>query len=120
MKERNEKLERINKIVGSDLSKSKKIIALMFDEKLERNDIAKLLNIKYQFVYNVSTNYMDQNDIERSVKKPAEKKNAIIELVKSNPDIEVREIVRITKSHTNYVRKIVNEYKDEERLKKTK
>lgn len=119
-KEITDKKERINKILGSDMSKSKKIIALMFEENLERKTISELMNIRYQFVYNVTTNYMDQNGIKRSVTKPAEKKNSIIELVKKNPNIEIREIVRITKSHTNYVRKVVNEYKEDERNKKVK
>ena len=100
--------KRINEILGSDLSKSKKMVEL-YNEGLEIKEIATLMEVRYNFVYNVISNMCRMNDVElRTNKDNGNSKKALIismfEEGKSNT-----EIAKELKTNYNYVYKITKE-----------
>lgn len=100
--------KQINTILSQEASKSNKIKQL-FDLGLEVKEIANLLEIRYNFAYNVLSNYINLNDIEVTNSKKSNKKDEIIELFlqqKTN-----KEIAKITQTNYNYVLKVIKEYK---------
>ena len=94
-------------VEGSD-SKSKKMVAL-YNLGLELKDIAKLMDVRYNFVYNVVSNHCRMNELVlRTNTRGASKKDEIIALLdagKSNV-----EIAKELKSNYNYVSKVVKEH----------
>ena len=90
-----------------NLNKSQKMIAL-YNEKLEIKEIAKLLNVRYNFVYNVVSNYCRINELQLTTGNSESKKDAIIELVKAGNSNT--EISKTLKTNYNYVAKVVKEY----------
>lgn len=104
------KLEKkeIEKILKSELSKSQKMKDL-FKGGLEVKEISLLLNVRYNFVYNVVSNMIRVNDLEGKVvkEKKEDKKSKIIELLKKGKSNI--EISKELKCNYNYVWKIVNE-----------
>ena len=100
--------KQITTILSQEASKSSKIKQL-FDLGLEVKEIANLLEIRYNFAYNVLSNYINLNDIEVTNSKKSNKKDEIIELFlqqKTN-----KEIAKITQTNYNYVLKVIKEYK---------
>ena len=98
----------INKILGSDLSKSKKMVEL-YNAGLEIKEIATLMEVRYNFVYNVVSNMCRMNDVElRTNKETGNSKKALIIAMyqegKSNT-----EIAKELKTNYNYVYKITKE-----------
>ena len=76
-------------ILNKDLSKSKKMIEL-YGEGLEIKEIALLMGTRYNFVYNVISNFCRMNDLElRTVAKENKKADviALVEAGKSNVEI---------------------------------
>jgi transposase len=97
----------IKAIVSTEGSKSKKMIAL-YNGGMEIKDIAELMGTRYNFVYNVVSNYTRINDVELRTNKGGDsKKNQIISLIAQG--LSNTEISKITKSNYNYVYKIAKE-----------
>lgn len=100
--------KEINTILGSNESKSKKMIAL-YNGGLEIKEIANLMEVRYNFVYNVISNMCRMNDVELRTNNGNEnsKKAVIIQMFeegKSNV-----EIAKELKTNYNYVYKITKE-----------
>ena len=103
------KQNEINKLINdATLSKSKKFITL-YNEGLEIKEIASLFNVRYNFVYNVISNYCRMNEVElRTNKENNNSKKAMIEELfkqgKSNTEIS-----KELKTNYNYVYKITKQ-----------
>ena len=100
--------KEINAILGSDLSKSKKMVEL-YNLGMEIKEIATLMEVRYNFVYNVVSNMCRMNDVElRTNKETGNSKKALIIAMyqegKSNT-----EIAKELKTNYNYVYKITKE-----------
>ena len=103
------KQNEINKLLNdTTLSKSKKFITL-YNEGLEIKEIASLFNVKYNFVYNVVSNYCRMNDIELRTNQVngSSKKVMIEELFKQGKSNT--EISKELKTNYNYVYKITKQ-----------
>lgn len=101
--------ETINKIIeDSSLSKSQKFIRL-YNENLEIKEIASLFNVRYNFVYNVISNYCRMNDVDlrTNVSSGSSKKQLILEMF--NAGKSNTEIAKELKTNYNYVYKITKE-----------
>lgn len=103
----------VQAVLTGDTSKSQKMKDL-FDMGLEVKDIAVGLGVRYNFVYNVVSNYVNMNGItvEKNVK--AGKKEAIIELWshgKSNKEISIE-----LKTNYNYVFNVIKAHKASQAL----
>lgn len=100
---------QIKKVVENEgLSKSAKMKEL-FEMGLPIKDIAQHLGVRYNFVYNVISNYVNMNGIEVETSKKASKKDAIIELHKAGKTN--KEISIDLKTNYNYVYNTVKQYK---------
>ena len=98
----------INKIINNAASKSKAMIEL-YNSGLEIKQIAQAMDVRYNFVYNVISNYCRMNEVELRTNKENgnSKKAKIAELFaqgKSNT-----EIAKALKTNYNYVYKITKE-----------
>lgn len=96
---------QISKILSGDTSKSKKMVEL-YNGGLEIKQIAELMDVRYNFVYNVVSNYCRMNEVElRTNKDNSNSKKVQIEKLfregKSNT-----EIASELKTNYNYVYKI--------------
>ena len=98
----------INNILKAETSKSKKMIAL-YNGELAIGEIAKLMGVRYNFVYNVVSNECRKAGIEvRTGHKQGEVKESIITLIKegkTNAEISTE----LGKNY-NYVFKVRKEY----------
>ena len=98
----------ISKVVDGEGSKSSKMITL-YGAGLEIGEIAKLMGVRYNFVYNVVSNECRKSGTEvRVTKKQGTVKQSIVELIvegKSNVDISKALAVNY-----NYVFKVRKEY----------
>ena len=99
------KQTEIKKILSGDTSKSKKMVEL-YNGGLEIKQIAELLGVRYNFVYNVVSNYCRMNEVElRTNKDNSNSKKVQIEKLfregKSNTEIAAE-----LKTNYNYVYKI--------------
>lgn len=102
-----------NLLSDESISKSSKIKSL-FDSGLEIKEISTLLNIRYNFAYNVISNYVNVNSIEIEQTKKENKKEKIIELYlqnKSNKEISIE-----LKTNYNYVFNTIKEYKSKNNI----
>lgn len=93
---------------NESLSKSAKIKTL-FEAGFTIKEIAELINIRYNFAYNVISNYIITSEIEIIKEEKINKKSIVIDLFnqgKSNKEIAIE-----LKTNYNYVYKIVKEYK---------
>lgn len=105
--------KKVKDIVAKDGSKSGKMKEL-FDLGFEVKEIQKILNdgginVIYNFVYNVVSNYININGIVVVQEKKVGKKDGIIKLYldgKTN-----KEISKEMKTNYNYVLKVIKEYK---------
>jgi len=100
----------IKKIVDQDISKSKRMIQL-YNGGLEVKEIAAIMGTRYNFVYNVVSNYCRMNDIAMRVVQKENKKAKIIQLIeagKSNVEISAE-----TKCCYNYVFSVRKAYEKE-------
>ena len=103
------KQNEINKLLNdTTLSKSKKFITL-YNEGLEIKEIASLFNVRYNFVYNVVSNYCRMNEIELRTNNVdgSSKKVMIEELFKQGKSNT--EIAKELKTNYNYVYKITKQ-----------
>jgi len=104
------KLEKkeVEKILKAEVSKSEKM-KILFKGGLEVKEIAELMNVRYNFVYNVVSNMIRVNDLENSVIKEEKenKRKDIVKLLKEGKSNI--EISKELKCNYNYVWKVVNE-----------
>jgi transposase-like protein len=100
--------EKVNKILNGEGSKSKKMLDL-YNEGLQVGEIAKLMGVRYNFVYNVVSNDCRKNGNEvRVTRKQGTVKTSIIERIdegKTNTEISKELGVNY-----NYVFKVRKEY----------
>ena len=107
------KQNEINKLINdTTLSKSKKFITL-YNEGLEIKEIASLFNVRYNFVYNVVSNYCRINEVELRTNQVngSSKKVMIEELFKQGKSNT--EIAKELKTNYNYVYKITKQLTQE-------
>lgn len=100
----------VEKVLKSEASKSNKMKEL-FDMGLEIKEISSLMNVRYNFVYNVISNYCNVNGIKVESTKKEGKKDQIIQLFlagKSNKEISIE-----LKTNYNYVFNVIKAYKAE-------
>jgi len=99
------KQTEINNIINNAASKSKAMISL-YNEGLEIKQIAEAMNVRYNFVYNVISNYCRMNEVELRTNKVNEssKKVLIEQLFKEGKSNT--EIAKELKTNYNYVYKI--------------
>ena len=102
--------KQIENIVKSDGSKSSRIKQL-FDIGLEVKEIANLMEIRYNFAYNVISNYININEIEIEQSEKSDKKQAIIELLQQG--VKKVDISKALKTNYNYVFKVAKEYNEQ-------
>jgi len=98
----------VKKIVETDESKSKKIKAL-FELGMEIKEIAKQLDIRYNFAYNVITNYILAENIEVEKENRITKKDQVKSLYRTGK--KAKEIAVELKTNLNYVYKLIGEIK---------
>lgn len=100
---------KVQNIVNNvELSKSKKMIEL-FNLGFEVKTISQLLDVRYNFVYNVVSNYINVNGLTVESNKQESKKDLIVELFKqgkSNKEISIE-----LKTNYNYVYNTIKSYK---------
>lgn len=98
----------VKKILEGEGSKSKKMMDL-YNEGLQVGEIAKLMGVRYNFVYNVVSNNCRKNGEEvRVARKQGTVKAAIVEKIeegKTNTEISKELAVNY-----NYVFKVRKEY----------
>ena len=97
--------KEIQKIINNATSKSKAMVAL-YNSGLEIKQIANIMQVRYNFVYNVISNYCRINDIElrTNTNNTNSKKAQIEELFKAGRSNV--EIAKELKTNYNYVYKI--------------
>ena len=103
------KQNEINKLINdTTLSKSRKFI-MLYNEGLEIKEISSLFNVRYNFVYNVVSNYCRMNEIELRTNNVdgSSKKVMIEELFKQGKSNT--EIAKELKTNYNYVYKITKQ-----------
>lgn len=100
--------KEITTIIEGKESKSKKMVAL-YNGGLEIKEIATLMDVRYNFVYNVISNMCRMNDVELRTNKDngTSKKSLIIALMKEGKSNT--EIAKELKTNYNYVYKITKE-----------
>ena len=100
--------KQIENILNNEATtKSQKMIEL-YNLDLQIKEIATLMNVRYNFVYNVIQNYTIQNDLQiRTKQSTNSKKSKIIELY--NEGKSNIEIAKELKCYYNYVYKITKE-----------
>lgn len=112
--ENNKTTEEMSKIVDqirkSEGSKSGKIKEL-FVAGMEIKDIAVIVGVRYNFVYNVVSNYARMNDIEMSASERGTKTKEILAGLMSGQTIKA--VAAGTHSNYNQVWKINKDHKDE-------
>ena len=98
----------VDKVVRDEaLSKSAKVKAL-FDGGLEVKEIATALGIRYNFAYNVISNYIIVNEIEVETQRKASKKDAVWAMLDEGKT--AKEIAVELKTNYNYVYKLRKEW----------
>lgn len=102
----------IQKILNDEnLSKSAKI-KIFFEAGLNVKEIANILNIRYNFAYNVISNYVNVENIPTIQNKEKSKKDQIIEMFlngQTNKEISIN-----LKTNYNYVFNTLKEYKSKQ------
>lgn len=95
-------------VLDEGMSKSSKMKTL-FDMGLEVKEISTVMGVRYNFVYNVVSNYCNMNGIKVETQKKEGKKDKIIELYlagKTNKEISIE-----LKTNYNYVFNTIKTYK---------
>lgn len=102
----------IKKVVSDEtLSKSKKMVEL-YKLGLEIKEIATIMEVRYNFVYNVVSNYANMNGLKLETTKKEGKKEKIIALFlegKSNKEIAIE-----LQTNYNYVFNTLKEFKNKQ------
>jgi hypothetical protein len=101
----------IKEVLTSDASKSGKM-KMLFDLGLEVKEIAVLMKVRYNFVYNVVSNYCIMNGLNVETTQKESKKDAILEMHKKGATNKA--IAIELKCNANYVFNTVKQYKREQ------
>ena len=102
------KQNEIQKIINNGTSKSKTMVEL-YNQGLEIKEISKIMDVRYNFVYNVISNYCRMNEIELRTNKTNENsKKVMIEKLFKKGKTNV-EISKELKTNYNYVYKITKQ-----------
>ena len=102
------KKEEMKQVLEGEGSKSSKMIKL-YNAGMEVGDIAKLMDVRYNFVYNVVSNDCRKNGVAvRVMRKQGLVKQEIIELVKEGKSNT--EISKELSVNYNYVFKVRKEF----------
>lgn len=101
---------KVKEIVGNESTSKSAKMRELFNLGLDVKEIATIMNVRYNFVYNVVSNLVIVEGLSVVSNKKESKKDKIIELFqqgKTNKEIAIE-----LKTNYNYVYKIVKEYKD--------
>ena len=102
------KQNEIQTIINNATSKSKAMIEL-YNEGLDIKQIAQVMDVRYNFVYNVISNHCRMNDVELRTNKGNENsKKVMIEKLFKEGKTNV-EISKELKTNYNYVYKITKQ-----------
>jgi len=105
----------IKKIVNQDISKSQKMIQL-YNGGLEVKEVAAIMGTRYNFVYNVVSNYCRMNDVQMRVVKRENKKATIIELIKAGKtNVEISAEIKCCYNYVFNTRKAYEKEKQQAR-----
>ena len=100
--------EEIDSIINKESSKSSRMKEL-FLLGIDIKQISILMNTRYQFVYNVCSNFVNIESLEIVQEEKHSKKSEVIALFLNNhSNIEISKLL---KTNYNYVYKILKEYK---------
>lgn len=99
--------EQVKEVVNAELSKSAKV-KVLFEHGFEVKEIANLLNIRYNFAYNVIQNYVVVNSIPVETAKKETKKDAVYGLFDEGKTLG--EVSKELKMNYNYVWKLHKEW----------
>lgn len=106
--------KEVRAILEKDCSKSLKMKEL-FELGLDIKNISQLMNVRYNFVYNVISNHVNINEIDVVKESRDSKKDEIIKLFLENKTNV--EISKMLKTNYNYIYKTIKEYKQENERK---
>lgn len=101
--------KQINKVLQGEGSKSSKMKTL-FESGMEIKEISVLMDVRYNFVYNVVSNHINMNGLEVEKNNKSSKKDEIIKLFlenKTNKEISIE-----LKTNYNYVFNTIKQYKN--------
>lgn len=99
--------DQVKAVVNGEGSKSSKV-KVLFEHGFEVKEIANLLNIRYNFAYNVIQNYVVVNSIPVETNKKATKKDAVYALFDQGKSLG--DVSKELKMNYNYVWKIHKEW----------
>jgi predicted transcriptional regulator len=95
----------IKKVMDQEISKSQKMIQL-YNGGLEIKDIANVMGVRYNFVYNVVSNYCRMNDVQMRVVVKENKKATIIQLIEAGKsNVEISAALKCSYNYVFGVRK---------------
>lgn len=104
--------KKVQAVVAAEGSKSGKIKEL-FDMGLEVKEIAALLEIRYNFAYNVISNYVNINDIQVvNEARTGGKKDEIVRLYTEGA--KKTDIAKALKTNINYIYKVLKDWEAEQ------
>lgn len=104
--------KKVGEVVNNEnLSKSGKMREL-FNMGFSVKEISNLLGVRYNFVYNVISNYVNVNEIKVVNEKTVTKKELIIKLYEEGKTR--KEISIELKTNYNYVFNVIKEYTSKE------
>lgn len=104
--------KKVQAVVAAEGSKSGKIKEL-FDMGLEVKEIAALLEIRYNFAYNVISNYVNINDIQVvNEARTGGKKDEIVRLYQEGA--KKTDIAKALKTNINYIYKVLKDWEAEQ------
>lgn len=104
--------KKVGEVVNNEnLSKSGKMREL-FNMGFSVKEISNLLGVRYNFVYNVISNYVNVNEIKVVNEKKVTKKELIIKLYEEGKTR--KEISIELKTNYNYVFNVIKEYTSKE------
>jgi transposase-like protein len=106
--------EKVNLIIKNENTSKSSKMKDMFMLGLNIKDISIKMNVRYNFVYNVISNYVIVSGVEIEKEVKISKKDVIKELLLANKS--VKEIAIELKTNMNYVYKIVKEIKENEKM----
>ena len=102
--------KKVEVIVSNETTSKSQKMKDLFQLGLEVKEIAVIMNVRYNFVYNVISNQIIVEGLAVETVKKESKKDKVIELHiegKTNKEIAIE-----LKTNYNYIYKIVKEYKD--------
>ena len=111
---------RIEEIIKNELTSKSSKMKDLFSLGLEIKEIATLMEVRYNFVYNVISNQVIIEGLEVSTTKQTSKKDLVRDLF--NQGKSTKEICIELKTSYNYIYKLLKEIKSEipEEIKEVK